>query len=313
MNYIDLHCDTVTRCADAGVSLYDGEVMSGIKKLRAGGCASQCFAIFTEGADWDKFAFYLNFYKEQLKKYEDKVLPVTCRADLLRAKAEDKIGAVLTVENLGFLHGRLDGLDKLKSAGVKMASLVWNYENELASPNIIFEGGIPQFEKRCEKGLSKLGREAVSLLDKNKIIVDISHLSDGGAEEILAMRKIPTVASHSNAAAVCNVSRNLTDRLIKKIADCGGVIGVNFCRDFCGHGDIFTRLSEHISRLIDVGGEDVVALGSDFDGIPEVQGLEDATKIPELFNRLNMCGLKAGTLEKLAHENFGRVFADVCG
>ena len=73
-------------------------------------------------------------------------------------------------------------------------------------------------------------------MDSLKIIVDISHLSDGGADEILEGRKIPLVASHSNARAVCGNPRNLTDEQIKKIADCGGVIGINFYKKFLGEG-----------------------------------------------------------------------------
>lgn len=313
MQYVDLHCDTLTRCADGGLDFYGGEVMSCVKKLQRGGCLAQCFAIFTQGANADKFAFYVNYYNEQLKKYQNSVLPVTCGADFLRAKNEGRLAAVLTVENLGFLQGDIDGLDMLGAAGVKMASLVWNCENEFARPNLIFKDGKPQFEKRESRGLTALGAEVVERLDQMKIIVDISHLSDGGAEQILSKRKIPTVASHSNAAEVCGVSRNLTDGLIKKVADCGGVIGVNFCKDFLGAGKVFGCLLKHIRHLINVGGENSVAFGSDFDGIPEVEGLGDATKMPALLNYLNMNGINGGTLENLAYKNFIRVFTEVCG
>lgn len=310
--YIDIHCDTLTFCADNNFSVMDGEAMASVQRLLKGGCAAQCFAIFTHLCGEDKFNFYLNLFNKNLKN-SGTVLQINCMADFLRAKNEGKLGAVLTVENLAFTGGDLNKAEKLKAYGVKMASLVWNFENAFAYPNLIFNGNMPDFCARERRGLKPLGKKAVEILDDSKIIVDISHLSDGGAEDILNGRKIPVVASHSNAFSVCGVSRNLTDGLIKKIALCGGAIGVNFCKDFLGEGEAFDCVLKHIKHFIKVGGEDIIALGSDFDGIPEVKGLESAEKLPELLNYLNLNGVSAGTLEKLAYKNFYRVFSDVCG
>ena len=112
-------------------------------------------------------------------------------------------------------------------------------------------------------------------LDELKIIVDISHLSDGGAEDILKGRKIPAVASHSNAASVFNVCRNLTDGQIKMLSECGGVAAVNYCYDFIGFENVFDGLLKHVLHIIKVGGENCVALGSDFDGIPAYPQLSE--------------------------------------
>lgn len=308
MKYIDMHCDTLTVCADKGKNLFDCGLQTDLEKLNEGGCTAQCFAVFTDGArEREDFERYLKFYKESLAGNCDIVQPITRFSDF-----SEKLGSILTVENLGFIGDDISYIDRLAAEGVKMASLVWNNENKLACPNLIFENGLPVFEKREIRGLTKLGKEAVERLDKNKIIIDISHLSDGGALEILQSRKIPVVASHSNAAEVCNVSRNLTDNLIKKIAGCGGVVGVNFCYDFLG-GEAFESVYLHLSHLIKVGGEDIIALGSDFDGIPECEGLEDCTKMQNLFEYLLNRGFSNKLLEKLAYKNFLRVFKEVCG
>lgn len=142
--------------------------------------------------------------------------PISNFNDFTRCESEGKVGVILTVENLGFIGADLEKIDVLKKDGVRMASLVWNNKNQFASPNLVFENGLPQFEKRVDEGLSGLGKEAVERLDYNKIIIDISHLSDGGARDILQGRKIPAVASHSNAQKIIDVSRNLSDELIKK-------------------------------------------------------------------------------------------------
>ena len=312
MKYIDLHCDTLTVCCDSGQGIVKNSLQTDIERLKKSGCAAQCFAIFTEGASAPQdFEKYLSFYQKALEENAGKIAPVTSVQNLKNCVSSGILGGVLTVENLSFIGGDLSEIARLSQVGVKMASLVWNNQNLLASPNLRFEKGVPQFSERCGNGLTGLGRQAVEELDKNKIIIDISHLSDGGAEDILKGRKIPVVASHSNCAGVLDVCRNLTDGLIKKVADCGGVIGVNYCMDFLG-GETFESVARHISHLINTGGADCVALGSDFDGIPAPAGLEDCSKMPKLLDFLeSRIGISA--LEKLAYLNFERVFEEVCG
>ena len=311
MKYVDLHCDTLTAAGDK--DLTNSSLQAGLKKLQSSECAAQCFAVFTQGAGaalcaWDR----LSYFAEQMQKHGKSVLPVRHYSDLAYCLNSGITGAILTVENLGFIGEDLTQIERFASFGVKMASLVWNEENALAYPNLKYDGNMPLFCEREERGLKPLGRQTVEILDKLGIIVDISHLSDGGADEILAGRKIPAVASHSNAAEVFPVSRNLTDGLIKKIADCGGVVGVNFCKKFLGEGETFACVLKHIKHLVKVGGEDIVAFGSDFDGIPAPPGLEDCTKVPALLNYLSANGISDGLLEKLCYKNFARVFREVC-
>ncbi len=309
MKYADMHCDTLTECSERGYSVTDCPLQINLKKLNKNGCAVQCFAIFTQGADAAlRFEKYLDFYKEAVKTMPA-VLDVS---DFERCMRSGETGIILTVENLGFTGGDLSRLDALEKAGVRMASLVWNYENQFAYPNLIFKDGVPRFREREKRGLKNLGKEAAERLDALKIIVDISHLSDGGAEDILTGRKIPLVASHSNCASVCDVSRNLTDGQLKKISDCGGVVGINFCKDFLGGGDTYALIAEHLAHLIKVGGEDIAAFGSDFDGIPPAPDLEDCAKMPPLLEFLEK-RFSPRVMEKLCYKNFARVFADVCG
>ena len=303
MKYVDLHCDTLTKSYDEQLSLKDGGLQVNLNKLKKSGCAAQCLAIFTQGQGADsRFLSYTEYYKTCMQKYG--LIPVRAYSDLKYCLDGGGTGVILTVENLGFINSA-DDIDWLYNLGVRMASLVWNFENALAYPNVCADG-------REGRGLKPLGREVIKRLDDNGIIVDISHLSDGGAEEVLKGRKIPLVASHSNCSAVCNVPRNLTDSLIKKIADCGGVVGVNFCKKFLGAGNALERVLDNINRLIKVGGEDIVSFGSDFDGIPECENLEGCEKMPDLLNFLQSKGIKGATLEKLAYKNFARVFKDVC-
>lgn len=321
--YADLHCDSITKCCACGGDMLDFSGQVNIRKLTASGCGAQCFALFTDGENAEEdFKKFLAFYGAQIEKHP-RLQPVLRRGDVERAVERGKIGAVLTVENLGFLNGGVSGIAALKTVGVKMASLVWNSANAYAYPNLKFKDGAPDIAARESRGLTAAGRAAVEELNKNGVICDISHLSDGGAEDVFALSELPVVASHSNCAAACNVSRNLTDGQIKKIAESGGLVGLNFCRDFVVEGafadglygtahtkneSVFESLYGHFIHLVNVGGEDIAAIGSDFDGIPPYGELSDCTKICALFEYFDRRGVNERLLEKFAFGNFSRLF-----
>lgn len=326
MIYADMHCDALTASLSSGQSIVNGCLQVTLEKLKKSGCAAQCFAIFTrDGASAESTVQKcIALFKATLEENKTTAMPILRAADFLTCARTQKTGCILTVENLGFIGEDLSKIESLHSAGVRMASFVWNDENALAFPNLqppqnlsISEeesGKLPDwFLKRSEKPLTRLGREVAGELDRLKIIVDISHLSDGGAAQLLKGRKIPLVASHSNAAGVCNVSRNLTDEQIKAVAECGGVVGINFCADFLGGENAIEAVARHLKHVIDIGGEEVAALGSDFDGIPQTPQLEDCTRMPALFEFLEGQGITSRVLEKIAYKNFLRVFKDVCG
>ncbi len=297
MRYIDLHCDSATAGFDKGYSLTNGSLHVNFEKLRTSGCATQCFAIFTDGKNARRdFEKYINYFLASVREYD--LTLVRSFQSLISCAQLKNTGVILTVENLGFTDGDERQITALKDRGVLMASLVWNNENCLAYPN------------GSGRGLKALGRKTVALLDDLKIIVDLSHLSDKGIDEILRGRKIPTVASHSDARSVCAVPRNLTDKQIRGIADCGGVAGVNFHKKFLGEGDTFDCVLKHIKHLIKIGGEGVVAFGSDFDGIPTVDGLEGCEKMPDLIEYLSD-NLGSKVAEKICFENFARVLKEV--
>lgn len=311
--YADLHCDSVTVCCDCGkdMSAFDGQI--NIQKLTEAGCAAQCFALFTEGKNASAdFKRYAEFYNAQIAS-DPRVKAVHSYADLVSARHGGRLAAILTVENMGFLNGGVSGIKQLKALGVQMASLVWNTPNEFAYPNLIFRGGVPDFAAREARGLTRLGKSAVEELNANKIIIDLSHLSDGGADDVLKISTAPVVASHSNAAAVCGVSRNLTDAQLKIIAGKGGVVGLNFCRDFIGGESVFESLYLHYKNMVSAGGEDLPALGSDFDGIPPYGELRDCTRVQALLEYFSSRGVPHTALEKLAFGNFARVFKEVVG
>lgn len=292
----DMHCDTLT-----SHSAFQGH----IKLSEMTAQSFQCFAAFTEDENAAAYAAAKNLFYATFSN--GKFVPVSSFSDFTAARRAGKIACALTCENIGFLSVNCADVCSLKADGVIMASLVWNRENALAYPNV------RAYVLRESRGLKELGRKAVEALDRNRIIVDISHLSDGGAEEILKNRKIPLVASHSCCNSVHSDPRNLTDGQLKAIADCGGTVGVNFYKKFLGGEGGYKEIAAHIKYIIDVAGEDAPAFGSDWDGVPEGGISVYPRNMPQLLQFLADEGVSSRVLDKIAYKNFLRVFKEVCG
>jgi membrane dipeptidase len=189
--------------------------------------------------------------------------------------------------------------------GVRLISLTWNGENCFGFPN----SADPAL---MALGLKPFGIEAVREMNRLGVIVDVSHLSDGGFWDIRKHGAKPFVASHSNARALSPHPRNLTDDMIRALADAGGVAGVNYCPAFLSR-DVTSGVStvdlvvQHIGHLIKTGGEDCVSLGGDWDGITGDIELRGPEKMGILFDALADAGHPGRVIEKIAWGNALRV------
>lgn len=159
---------------------------------------------------------------------------------------------MLTVEEGGVCEGKVERLEHLYRLGVRMMTLTWNYPNEIGYPALDIRkmaeervhsagkgqgepsAGMVPFHRRAdmERGLTEKGREFVAEMERLGMVIDVSHLSDAGFYDVLRMTNKPFVASHSNARAIDPWVRNMTDDMIRKLSERGGVIGINFCPDF---------------------------------------------------------------------------------
>ncbi len=178
-------------------------------------------------------------------------------------------------------------LDALAEAGVRMVTLTWNGPNALGSGN------------DAADGLTAFGRVAVRELERRRIAVDVSHLNDAGFKDVCAVADRPFAASHSNARAICGHPRNLADWQLRELADRGGVAGLNFCRDFLSqtHADPMPDdVLRHVDHVLETAGEDVLALGSDYDGCDVPGWLDPCDRV--------------GDLHALLAREFGRTVAD---
>ena len=202
--------------------------------------------------------------------------------------------------------------------GVRIFGLVHVHDNVLAT-----SAGSGPAIRRPEFGLTQEGRRIVALVHRVGGIVDVSHLSDPGTDEVIAMARaacVPVVATHSNARALAPHARNLTDAQLRGIAATGGVIGVNFHGPFLVQGRRATidDVVRHVAYIARVAGVDHVAVGSDFEGgIAAPQGLEDVRGLPRLAARLRAAGLSAKDVDSVLSGNALRILSGdsrmVCG
>lgn len=310
MPFIDLHCDTVMGLMEAGdhVGLRRNSLNVDIEKLKAGGSLAQFFALFVDMQECqDPLEYGLKmadrFYTEMHKNSGDIALALNYH-DVEHNRANDKISAFLTIEEGGVLKGDLAQLRNFYRLGVRLITLTWNYPNELGFPNIK--------EDYRGKGLTAFGCEVVREMNRLGMIIDVSHLSDQGFYDVAKLSSKPFIASHSNARAITNHSRNLTDDMIKVLAGKGGIVGINFARDFLGSAAI-SRVDDmvrHIKHIRSVGGIEVVAVGSDFDGInPELE-IKHFGEIGKLINALEENGLKEDEIDKICCKNALRVIQE---
>lgn len=303
MKYCDMHCDALT---SKGVAQVSREL------LLSGGCMLQCYAAFVKEGGFARFCELADDFDARVRL--ENLNAVTSAAQL----REGTINALLTSEGGAF--ERVEELTLMYERGVRMAGLVWNTPTALGYPNFPdYEGSllgrVPLTERDGEHGLSDKGFAAVEQMFALGILVDVSHASDKLFFEVASYRK-PFVASHSDAAGVYDCARNLTDEQLRMLADCGGVTGLNFCADFLSD-DTSERgqrdaILEHVAHVIRVAGEDVLAIGSDFEGALQNNYLPDASHLPKLFCLIaDRFGSRVA--EKIAYANFLRIFSDVCG
>lgn len=286
MIYSDLHCDTLTRCFEKGESLFDAKGHINYFKIEQLQKYRQCFAVFTDDSKRGDTAFcyfkrLVDFYEKEMEKIKS-----------------DKLTAVLTAENGALLGGDSDNVYFMAQKGVKMLTLTWNGENELAS-GVLGDGGLKPF-----------GKAVITKMEKSGVYIDVSHLNEKSFYGVAAFAKTPLIASHSNCFSLVPHRRNLKDEQIKLIIESGGLIGLCFHAPFllCGGLGSFEMLYRNIHRILSLGGEDAICFGSDFDGGAPESCIDSLQKVKNLYAYLKGRGLCGQLLEKIFFSNAQKLF-----
>lgn len=303
MNFFDFHCDTIGECYMQNKHLASNDLHIDLQKSNSFEKYGQVFAVWIpdEKRGEAAFSYYQAvrdcFYRECAENAE-KILPCKTAADIETAFYAHKVAAVLSVEGGAVLGGDLEKLDALYRDGVRLMTLTWNDTNEIGNGCFAESKG----------GLTAFGKRVVQKMQSLNMLVDVSHLNERGFYDVAEYTDKPFLASHSDANIVDNPyakARNLTDDQIKVLIARNGLIGINLCADFLGNNgqtgaDAVLR---HLSHFLDLGAEQNLAFGCDYDGCTVHPSLNGLDKIPYLADFLLQHGIAQNLLEKIFFEN----------
>ena len=254
-----------------------------------------------------------DLWDDAITKNEDMISKGTSYQDILVHQAAGKMTAMMTVEEGAVFEGRIENLHALYRRGVRISTLTWNFQNELGYPNPIRKDGTTGAPDDTN-GLTETGIEMIREMERLGVLVDISHLNGAGIRDVFRNIKGPVIASHSNARAECDHLRNLSDEMIRELAEHGGVTGINFCPFFLRTGETVAKTSDiirHIKHFKEIGGIDCIALGSDFDGFDDNTEFGGAEGMQRLADAMGDAGFTSDEIEKVYSKNALRVFKDV--
>lgn len=332
MKIIDMHCDTITELYDRRVKERSTDTLKknflhiDLDKLKQGNYMLQNFAIFQSLKKHEKMfedsIKYIDYFYQEMEANKDYIGVVRTYEDIIRNEKEGKMSALLTLEEGAEAEGKLEFLRTYYRLGVRMITLTWNYENGIGYPNFHYEEGKTSDMKSRNTidGLTEFGISFIEEMERLGMIIDVSHLSDAGFYDVLRYTKKPFVASHSNAMNCCNHCRNLTDDMIRRLSERGGVTGINFYPYFLDevapeedrkeYASI-EKILAHIKHIKKIGGIQCIGLGTDFDGIEGDLEIKDASYMQMLVDRLEKAGFTPTEIEAICYKNVLRVYKDI--
>lgn len=318
---IDLHADTPKLMDKLGYDLaerhdrpmprrvnYIGHV--DLPRLRDGGVAAQFFAFWTwptyvpgtERSNTRSVLAQLDALDAAIDKHPDQLEWTRTGADIRAAKAAGKIAILGGIEGGHALDGKLEHIEMFARRGVRYLGPLHLWPNALGGTSRSI-----RFSAKRDEGLTDLGRDVLRECERCGVIVDLAHINRRGFFEALELTTEPVMVTHTGVSGVHVSWRNLDDEQIRAVADRGGCIGIIFARQFLG-GRSIEAVVDHIKHVIDVAGEDVPALGSDFDGfVVPPEGLEDIAAMPNLTVALSRRGIPTRVIEKILSHNVLRV------
>lgn len=333
MKIIDMHCDTISRIYKAknaslqtedvssqtkNISLRRNSFQLDLEKMKSAGYLLQNFAMFINLDEvenpYKTCQEQISVFQEEMEKNIDLIRPVTTYKEIIENEKKGLMSALITMEEGQVCNGDLSILKEFYDLGARMMTFTWNHKNTLGSPAEPAHGS-------AKGGLTHLGIGFLDAMEQLGMIADVSHLSDQGILDVCHLAQKPFVASHSNARALCPRGRNLPDELIREIANCGGVIGVNFYGPFLtsvsnDNGCFYSYaadIAKHIRHMANIGGIASIGLGSDFDGIDDNLELKDCSHMELLECELRKIGFHESEIEQIFYRNVLELYEELLG
>lgn len=316
---IDLHADTLMWCRWLGYDLHKKHepplykaALGGhvdVPRMFEGGMGAQFFGLVSLPMA-ERARGMVRVIDEQIDALELALTRNPSQLRLVRkaheieaCRADGVMGALLGIEGAHALEGDVSRIDGFARRGVRYLGLLHFSANE---------AGFPAYGRgqRDDEGLTKFGVELVESCEDNGVLVDLSHINKRGFMDACRLARKPPIVSHTGVLGAFEHWRNIDDEQLRAVADKGGCVGVIFCPNFLG-GQGLEPVVKHMKHIINVVGEDSVALGSDWDGfIVPTQELRDPRGLPLLTDALLAAGVSRAAIGKALRENVMRVLAE---
>lgn len=298
MKYFDLHCDTLYKSVTENLSLDDSSMQVRVNNNNDNNII-QCYAIWLpDDYTSDKAE------KMTLKAY-NKLVSECKRLRLHLIKSNENIAdafnkynysALFTIENSTALNDKIENVEMFAKLGVKIITLTWNDSNSVGDGANVTN----------PKGLTDFGRKVIAEMEQYGIVTDVSHASDKLFYDVADTAKRPFIATHSNSRMVADHKRNLTDEQFNIIKDSGGIVGLNFHKDFLSDtpdkANIYDVL-RHIEKFLSLNGENTICIGSDFDGCNLPGDIKGNVTLDAIYELLLQHNYKESLIKKIFYKN----------
>ncbi|MDE0104188.1 MAG: dipeptidase [Bryobacterales bacterium] len=341
---IDLHCDTpmLFRGGDYDLGTRNNRGEVDIPRMREGEITAAFFSVYTSATRNTELEALrdaleiIDTVGREVDRFPEEVALARSTRDIEAARSKGLIAILLGVEGGHMIAGSLAVLRSLYRLGARYLTLTHSRDTAWAGSS----------GSEGNRGLSEFGRSVVAEMNRLGMMVDISHVSDQTFWDTLAASTAPVIASHSSARAIAPHKRNLSDEMIRALAESGGVVHINYYNVFLDgdyarrsqqwnaanpSGPGFTgpartraklaaigrppldKLLDHFDHAVEVAGIEAVGLGSDFDGVdgelPE--GMEDISMVPNIADGLARRSYSERDIDKILGQNTLRVMADI--
>jgi len=259
----------------------------------------------------------INMVEELAATHPDKFAVATSPDQIEAQFAKGLISLPMGMENGAPIEGDLENVTYFHNRGIRYITLTHAKDNHICDSSYD--------TTRTWNGLSEFGRQVVAEMNRVGIMIDISHVSDSAFYQVLELTEVPVIASHSSCRHFTpGVERNMADEMIRKLAENGGVIHINYGSFFLEadwnakkeadstHHTTLQQVADHIDHVVGVAGIDYVGFGSDFDGVSNLPvGLSDASMMPNLIAELLQRGYSEDDIKKICYKNTFRVWRAV--
>ncbi len=300
------------------IGLNDPKAHTDLARLKQGGVGAVFFVSYVaakyadNGAHARGMSFVDSIHHDLVEKYPGDFALATTAAEIEAAHKQGKIAALIGLEGGHAIEDSLDKLHEFYRHDVRYMTLTHTNTNHWADSS----GDISKPGVQHHDGLTDFGKDVVREMNRIGMMVDISHVADKTFWDALEVSRAPLIATHSNARALADVPRNMTNEMIVALAKKGGVIQVNFnCAFLTNDKPPHATLADvvaHIDHIRKIAGIDALGIGSDFDGIECTPvGLEDVSKYPNLTRALLEDGYSAADIRKIYGGNLLRVMKAV--